>query len=384
MIAITNANIITMADKTIENGDIIIKDGKIKRIGKNLDLTSIEKIIDATNKIVLPGFVDAHTHIGIGEEDIGWAGRDFDEDTDPVTPHLRALDAINPQDTGFVDSLMGGVTTAMVTPGSSNIFGGICTVIKTQGDTIDKMILKEEVGLKAALGENPKRDYGVKQNKTPKTRMGIAAIMREEFYKAIDYRNEKKQSKNDGNYFCKDMKYESILKVLDKTIPLKIHAHRADDIITAIRIKNEFNINITIEHGTEGHLVVDEIVKNNISVLVGPTLGERSKNELKNKTFATPGILSKAGVKVGIISDHGVVPAQYLPLYAGLAIREGMNELDALKSITINPAEILGIDDRVGSLEEGKDADIVIYSGSPFDTRSKIDMVLINGNIVNK
>lgn len=383
MLAITNGKIITMADKIIKNGDIIIKDGKIKNIGENLNLSEMENIIDASNKIVLPGFVDAHTHIGIGEEDIGWAGRDFDENTDPVTPHLRALDAINPQDTGFDDARMGGITTAMVTPGSSNIFGGICTVIKTQGNILEDMILKEEAGLKAALGENPKRDYGVKQNKAPKTRMGIAAIMREEFYKAIDYRNKKNQSIKDGNYFSKNMKYEEILKVLDKKIPLKIHAHRADDIITAIRIKKEFNINITIEHGTEGHLIVDEIVENDIPVLVGPTLGERSKNELKNKTFTTPGILSKAGVKVGIISDHGVVPTQYLPLYAGLAIREGMSEIEALKSITINPAQILGIDDRVGSLEEGKDADIVIYSGSPFDTRSKIDTVLINGNSVN-
>jgi imidazolonepropionase-like amidohydrolase len=199
----------------------------------------------------------------------------------------------------------------------------------------------------------------------------------------IDYRNKKNQSIKGGNYFSKDMKYEEILKVLDKKIPLKIHAHRADDIITAIRIKKEFKINITIEHGTEGHLIVDEIVENDIPVLVGPTLGERSKNELTNKTFATPGILSKAGVKMGIISDHGVVPTQYLPLYAGLAIREGMSEIEALKSITINPAQILGIDDRVGSLEEGKDADIVIFSGSPFDTRSKIDTVLIDGNSVN-
>lgn len=382
MIAITNAKIITMANKKIENGDIIIKNGKIEKIGENLDLNKIENIIDAEGKIVLPGFVDAHTHIGIGEEDIGWAGRDFDEDTDPVTPHLRALDAINPKDTGFYDSLMGGVTTAMITPGSSNIFGGICTVLKTRGNTVEEMILKKEVGLKAALGENPKRDYGVKQNKTPKTRMAIAGIMREEFYKTIDYKNKKAQSIKENDYFCKDMKYESILKVLDKVIPLKIHAHRADDIITAIRIKNEFDINITIEHGTEAHLIINEIVKHNIPVLVGPTLGERSKNELKNKTFATPGILSKAGVKVGIISDHGVIPAQYLPLYAGLAIREGMEEIEALKAITINNAQILGIDNRVGSLEEGKDADIVIYSGSPFDVRSKIDMVLIDGNIV--
>jgi imidazolonepropionase-like amidohydrolase len=211
MIAITNAKIITMANKTIENGDIIIKDSKIYKIGKNLNLSEMENIIDATDKIVLPGFVDAHTHIGIGEEDIGWAGRDFDENTDPVTPHLRALDAINPQDTGFDDARRGGITTAMVTPGSSNVFGGICTVIKTQGNILEDMILKEEAGLKAALGENPKRDYGVKQNKAPKTRMGIAAIMREEFYKAIDYRNKKNQSIKGGNYFSKDMKYEEIL-----------------------------------------------------------------------------------------------------------------------------------------------------------------------------
>ncbi len=384
MIAIKNAEIFTMANKNYKNGDILIENGKIVKIGENLNLDKVETIIDCTGKTVFPGFIDAHTHIGIGEEDIGWAGRDFDEDSDPVPPHLRALDAINPQDTGFIDSRLGGVTTAMITPGSSNIFGGLCTAIKTYGRTIDEMILKEEVGLKAALGENPKRDYGVKQNRSPKTRMGIAAIMREELYKALDYGKEKKQNLKENKHFNKNLKYESILKVLEKKIPLKIHAHRADDIITALRIQKEFDIDITIEHGTEGHLIAEELSRAKVPVLVGPTLGERTKNELKNKTFATPGILTKAGVKVAIISDHGVIPAQYLPLYAGLSVREGMDEVEALKAITINPAQILGIDDRVGSIEEGKDADLVIYSGSPFDVRSKVEVVLIDGKIINK
>lgn len=379
MLAIKNAKIITMAGETIKNGTILISEGKILDVGSNLKIPKNCQIVDKTGKTVFPGFVDAHTHLGIGEEDIGWPGKDYDESTDPVTPHLKAIDAINPADTGLKDAYKGGVTTVMVTPGSSNVFGGECCVIKTYGNTVDEMLLKESVGIKAAVGENPKRDYGSKQNKAPKTRMGIAAIMRKTLSEAQVYKNKKKK-KNDN--FEKDIKLESLLPVLNKEIPLKIHAHRADDIMTAIRIAKEFKIDITIEHCTEGHLVTKELFKENIPAIVGPTFGERSKNELKNKSFKTAGILSSNGVKVAIMSDHGVTPTQYLPIYAALSIKAGMDELEALKAITINPAEILGVDERVGSIEKGKDADLIIFSGDPLDIRSKVVEVYINGKQV--
>jgi len=378
MLAIKNAKIITMNGEVIEKGDILISEGKILDVGSNLEIPKDCNIVDKTDKIILPGFVDAHTHLGIGEEDIGWAGKDYDESTDPVTPHLKAIDAINPADTGLKDAYKGGVTTVMVTPGSSNIFGGECCVIKTHGKIVDDMVLKENVGIKAAVGENPKRDYGSKQNKAPKTRMGIAAIMRKTLLEAQEYKS-KKESSND---FEKDIKLEALLPVLNKEIPLKVHAHRADDIITVLRIKNEFDINVTIEHCTEGHLVPKKIYEENIPAIVGPTFGERSKNELKNKSFKTAGILADYGVKVAIMSDHGVTPTQYLPIYAALSIKAGMDEIEALKSITINPAEILGVDDRVGSIEKGKDADLIVFKGDPLDIRSEIEEVYINGKQV--
>jgi len=381
MLAIKNAKIMTMVGEIIENGDVLISEseGKILNVGSNLEIPKNCKIVDGTGKTVLPGFVDAHTHLGIGEEDIGWAGKDYDESTDPVTPHLKAIDAINPADTGLKDAYKGGVTTVMVTPGSSNIFGGECCVIKTYGKTVDEMLLKEPAGIKAAVGENPKRDYGSKQNKAPKTRMGIAAIMRKTLSETQEYLNKKN---NNDNNFEKDIKLESLLPVLNKEIPLKIHAHRADDIMTAIRIAKEFNINITIEHCTEGHLVTKKLFEENIPAIVGPTFGERSKNELKNKSFKTAGILSNNKVKVAIMSDHGVTPTQYLPIYAALSIKAGMDDLEALKAITINPAEILGVDDRVGSIEKGKDADLIIFSGDPLDIRSKVEEVYIDGKKV--
>ncbi len=378
MIAIKNAKIMTMAGEIIENGDILITEGKILDVGSNLEIPENCQVLERSGKTILPGFIDAHTHLGIGEEDIGWAGKDYDESTNPVTPHLKAIDAINPADTGLKDAYKGGVTTVMVTPGSSNVFGGECCIIKTHGKTVDEMIVKEPAGIKAALGENPKRDYGSKQNKAPKTRMGIAAIMRKTLSEVQEYK--KKKDKSDD--YEKDIKREALLPVLNKEIPLKVHAHRADDIMTALRIAKEFNINITIEHCTEGHLIAEELYKDNIPAIVGPSFGERSKSELKNKSFKTAGILADHDVKVAIMSDHGVTPTQYLPIYAALSIKAGMKETDALKAITINPAEILGIDDRVGSIEKGKDADLIVFSGDPLDIRSKVEEVYINGKQV--
>jgi len=367
-----------MADKVYEKGQIIIKNNKIFDVGENLNIPEEAEIIDSNGKVIMPGLIDGHTHLGIDEQDVGWAGQDFNEKSNPITPQLRALDAINPKDTGFKDAYKNGITTAMIAPGSSNVIGGECTIVKTYGKTIDKMILKKSAGMKAALGENPKGIYGDK-NKAPGTRMAVASLLRETLIKAINYKNEKKIKEKNNDYFSKNLKMEQLLKVINNKIALRVHAHRADDIITAIRISEEFDIKIIIEHCTEGHLVVEELANADIPVMVGPSFGGRSKVELKNKTFKTAGILSKSGINIAIISDHSVTPTQHLPLYAALAIKGGMDKNIALKAITINPAKIMGIDNRVGSIEKGKDADLVIFDGNPLKIMTEVEQVFING-----
>lgn len=377
--AITNAKIITMEDQTYNNGTILIKEDKIIDLGNEIEVPKDTEIIDTDGKVVMPGLVDGHTHLGIGEEDIGWAGQDFNEKSNPISPQLRALDAINPRESGFKDAYKNGVTTVMVAPGSVNVIGGECSAIKTYGKTIQEMIIKQTVGIKAALGENPKRFYGTK-DKSPYTRMAIASLLREALIKAENYLNEKTTKKIKDEYFPIDLKQEQLLKVLKKECPLRVHAHRADDIITAIRIAEEFDIDIVIEHCTEGHLITEELTSAQFPVMVGPSFGGRSKVELKNKSFKTAGILSRTGVQVGIISDHSVTPTQYLPLYAALAIKAGMDKKEALKAITINPAKIMGIDDRVGSIKIGKDADLVIFDGDPLAIMTEVYKVFINGS----
>ncbi|HKL13759.1 MAG TPA: amidohydrolase [Halanaerobiales bacterium] len=382
MKAIVNAKILTMEEKVYEKGSILIDGKKIEKVGKDMEIPQGIEIIDASKKIIMPGLIDGHTHLGIGEEDIGWAGRDYNETTDPITPQLSALDAINPQDNGFSDAYKNGVTTVMVAPGSANVIGGECTVLKTYGNSIDKMVIKKNIGLKAALGENPKGVYGDK-DKMPSTRMAVAALLRKALIDAKNYLAQKKEKTNENNFHPIDIKMEKIAKVIKKEIPLRIHAHRSDDIMTALRIAKEFDINIIIEHCTEGHLIAEEINSANIPVMVGPSFGGRSKVELKNKSFKTAGILNEKGVKVAIISDHSVTPTQYLPLYAALSIKAGMDEIEALKAITINPAKIMGIDDKVGSIKVGKDADLVIFDKKPLDVMAKVEKVFINGKIVN-
>lgn len=377
MLLIKNGTILTMTGENIKNGELLIKDNKILKVGKNLNIDGDCEVIDVKGAYVTPGFIDAHTHIGMFEESVGWAGEDGNEVTDPVTPQLRAIDAINPMDTAFKEAYEHGITCVCTGPGSANVIGGTFAVIKTKGKRIDNMIVKKNAAMKCAFGENPKRCYG-KDKKSPATRMATAAILRETLMKAREYLN-KKQNGDNPNF---DIKMESLIPVLKREIPLKVHAHRADDIFTAIRIGKEFNLKLTLDHCTEGHLIADELKKEGYPAIIGPTLTYKSKIEVKNKTFKTYKALSDAGLKIAIMTDCPVIPEHYLPLCAALAVKDGLDEETALKSITINAAEILGIQDRVGSIEEGKDADIVVFDRHPLDIMAKTQHVFIDGKRV--
>ncbi len=381
-VLIKNGRILTMAGKDYDKGDILIEGTKIKKVAEHIDPPENFEVIDAQGMWVMPGIVDAHCHIGMWEDGIGEEGADGNEMTDPVTPHLRAIDGINPDDNSFREAREHGVTTVVTGPGSANVIGGQFAALKTYGRRVDDMVIKAPLAVKAALGENPKRVYGG-QHKAPSTRMATAAILRQALIRAQEYRRKLELGKKDPDKMPdRDIKMEILVRVLNREIPLKIHAHRADDILTAIRIAREFNIDFTLDHCTEGHRIVDFLLEENAKVIVGPLLTERSKVELKNLTFKAPAILSRAGLKVAIMTDHPVIPIQYLPVCASIAVREGMDEMEALKAITIYPAQITGLDDRVGSLEEGKDADVVIFDGHPLDVRSRTQWVFIDGNPV--
>jgi imidazolonepropionase-like amidohydrolase len=382
LLALINGNIMTMAGKVYKEGSIVVKGQKIAALSPYPSPPAGARVIDVTGKYVLPGFIDAHTHIGIYEEIYRIEGDDTNESSDPVTPHLRALDAINMEDLAFQDAIHGGVTTVMTGPGSANVIGGLSVVMKTHARTADEAVIKNPAGLKVALGENPKRVYG-NRKKAPMTRMATAALMRETLVAAQNYATKIKKGKKDPDKQPdRDLKLEAMLPVINGEIPLLIHAHRVDDIITGLRIADEFHLNVIIQHGTEAHKIPGELATRRVPAVVGPSLSSRAKVELKDRSFKTAGVLSQTGVKVAIMTDHPVIPIQYLPLLAALTVRDGMDEEEALKAITINPAEILGIADRVGSLEKGKDADIIVLSGHPFDWRTKVELVLINGKIV--
>lgn len=385
MILIKNGTINTVT-KGIIQSNILIDNKKIIEIGNEIVAPLDAEIIDADGCLVLPGFIDAHTHLGLWEDGIGVEGADGNEETDPVTPHLNPIDGINPMDRNFTEAVQGGITSVCTTPGSANVMGGQCIAIKTYGRIVDKMVIKNPVASKIAFGENPKSVYG-SDDKTPQTRMAIAALIRENLKKAEEYLEEIERCELEEDDESKpeyDIKYESLIPVLKRKIPLKAHAHRADDMFTAIRIAKEFNLRLTLDHCTEGHLVVEELAEEGYPVIVGPSLSERSKVELRNLTFETAGILSNAGLEVCLMTDHPVVPVQYLPICAGLAIKHGMKEDKALEAITINPAKVLGIDDKVGSIEVGKDADIVIWDNNPFEINSHVLYTIIDGKIVYK
>ncbi|KKM08636.1 amidohydrolase [Clostridiales bacterium PH28_bin88] len=381
MLAIINGTVITMAGNNYPRGIVLIDGGKIVAVGAGLPLPPGTQYLDAAGKVVMPGLIDAHCHVGIAEEIYRVEGDDTNEHTDPVTPHLRALDAVNPMDEGFRDALRGGVTAVGTGPGSANVIGGEHVVIKTYGQVVDRMVLRQPAGMKVAFGENPKRVYG-EQKKMPATRMGTAGLLREQLVRAQSYRDKLVRGAKDPDKLPeRDLKLEGLVKLLNREMPMRAHAHRADDIITAIRIAEEFGIDLVIEHCTEGHLIVDELARRRVPCIVGPTITARAKVELKERTFRTPGVLAAAAIPVALMTDHPVIPLEYLSLCAALAVKEGMTEDAALRAITIDAARILGVDDRVGSLAPGKDADVLILSGPVLDVRSRVETVLINGQV---
>ncbi|MCR4443083.1 MAG: amidohydrolase [Peptococcaceae bacterium] len=379
--ALMNARIYTMNGKVLEKGSILWAGGKIIAVGEGLKIPAGAAVTDLGGKTVVPGFIDAHTHLGILEEIYQEEGDDLNEATEPVTPEMRALDAVNPNDRGFRDAVQGGVTTVMTGPGSSNVVGGTVLVMKTAGRNLQEMVLIPQAGLKVAFGENPKRTYA-EQKKMPVTRMGIAALLRQAFVDAQVYAAKKEKSTKDGEVLERDLGMETMLRVLNREMPLRAHAHRADDIMTALRIAGEFGLEIVLEHGTEAHKLVPELLEQGVPVVLGPSFSNRSKVELAEMSWRTAAKLNEAGVLVALTTDHSVTPVQYLPVCAAMAVRNGMDEMEALKAITINPARILKLDHRLGSLAAGKDADMVVISGHPLDWRSRVEMVYIDGKLV--
>lgn len=377
MFCIKNGRIHDMVTMEVYVGDILVRDGKILEIGKELQVGDETVIYDAEGKEVFPGFVDAHSHLGLDGYGIGFEGSDINEKNDICTPHLRGIDGFNPMDPSIHLAAMGGVTCVGTGPGSANVLGGTFFAVKTHGKRVDDMAVKDPIAMKCAFGENPKRCYKDKDNCT---RMSTAAKLREMLAKTREYQTRKEAAGEDPlKKPAYDMKLEAMLPVLNGEMPLKAHAHQANDILTAIRIAKEFQIKLTLEHCTEGHLIVEELAKEKLPCAVGPTLTHATKFELQNKSWTTPGILAEAGCEVSIITDAPVIPQQHLSLCAAMAVKAGMDEFEALKAITINPARHLGIADRVGSLEVGKDADIVVFSGSPLAVASEPELVLIDG-----
>lgn len=380
MLFIQNGHIKPMVGAELDNGCLLIDDsGKIAAIGSNLTPPEGARILDAGGRLVTPGCIDAHCHIGLHNEAVGWEGMDFNESVDPITPQLRAIDSIYPQDEAFSLARQSGVTTACTGPGSANVIGGTFAVIKLAGSRVDDMILKSPAAMKCAFGENPKNVYGKSSKKAPMTRMGIAALLREFLTKAKRYQEDRDAGKEPAF----DFKLEAMLPVMRGQIPLKAHAHRADDIFTAIRIAKEFDLKMTLDHCTEGALIAEDLAGAHFPAFIGPSFGAKQKSELRNKTFATAAILHDAGIPVSIITDAPVVPLQFLPLCAGLAAAAGLGVEEAWRSITITPAVSLGVADRVGSLEPGKDADVVIWTADPLTTvGAEAYTTVIDGKIV--
>ena len=378
MICIRNGLVFDAVHENPNVLDVLIHHGKIIKIGELLEVPFDCEIIDAEGYHIYPGFVDAHSHLGTSGSGIGFEGNDTNEMTDILTPHLRAIDCIEPMDISFKEAREGGVTAVCTGPGSANVVGGTFITMKTYGKRVDDMIINDCVAMKCAFGENPKRCYRDKNNAS---RMATASKLREILFKTQEY-DAKLKAAEIHKKPSFDMKLHAMLPVLHREIPLKVHAHRADDIFTAIRIAKEFNLRYTLEHVTDGSLIVDDLAKENVMLAVGPSFGHRSKFELKNKSFKIAGDLANAGCHVSIITDAPVIPQQYLRLCAGLAVKEGMKEFDALKAITINAARHAGAAERIGSIEVGKDADLVIMDGSCFESSSKVIATYIDGKRV--
>jgi imidazolonepropionase-like amidohydrolase len=397
MIAITNGQVLTITQGTLEPGTVLVEGGRIVAIGENITIPEDAEVFDATGKVVTPGLIDAHCHVGIFPEGLGWEYSDGNEMTDPITPHLRALDAVHPQDPAFAELVAAGVTTVLTLPGSGNLIGGQGVCLKTASKpSVEQMVVLEPAGMKMALGENPKRVYK-DQKKTPSTRMGNAALLRDALVQAQNYlekwaRYESELSAYEARREAgddkadepkrpeRDLKMEALGRVLRREMKARVHAHRADDMLTAMRIAEEFGLDLTLEHATEGYKIADILAAKAIPVTAGPILFSRSKPELRDMMPKNPGLMAKAGVFVAIQTDE-MSAVKYLTINAALAVREGMPEEEALRAITINAARVIGVEDRVGSLEVGKDADIVVFDGHPFDYRTVVELVLVDGQV---
>ena len=374
---IYNAKIYTMNDndEIIENGYVELKNDKIIRVGEGFPEHNNGEMIDAEGKTIYPGFIDAHTHLGLFTSGVGVEGEDFNEDSDPITPQLNAIDGINPMDSAFDDARNAGITTAVVSPGSSNAICGGIFAVKTTGKRIDKMSLGK-VGMKISLGENPKMTY-LDKDSSPVTRMAIAALIREALRKAQRYMEDKKSGDETPEY---DAKCEALIPLLKREVKAHFHCHRADDIFTAVRIAKEFDLDYILIHCTEGHLIADELKKENATAVIGPIICDKSKPELANLTPENCFILSSAGVEISICTDHSEVPIQYLPISVGIAVKNGLDFYEAVKAVTKTPAKQMGLFDRIGSIEKDKDADLVMFGTNPFEVMSSPDMVIINGD----
>ncbi len=373
MLLIQNGTLHTMEEDKPINADMLIRDGKIAKIGQGIQPEKDVEIINAEGLHVYPGFIDAHSHIGIAEEQTTAQTDYSNEGTNPVTPFIRAIDGINPMDSAFHNALATGVTGVMVGPGSSNPIGGQFAFIKTYGRCVEEMVVLAPAAIKIALGENPMSTYGL-SGTMPATRMGIASVIRQELFRAQQYLQNGDEQK--------DYRLECYRELFAGKIPLKAHVHRTDDIFTAIRIAKEFGLELTLDHCTEGHLIAQEIAESGFPAIVGPSLASRTKEEVAYSDFKTPGILHKAGVSVALTTDHPVSRIQYLPLCAALAAKEGLGEQEALRAITIDAAKICRVSNRLGSLKEGKDADLTIFDGNPLEISSSVRMTIINGKVV--
>lgn len=382
LVAITGGRVVPVSAPVIEGGTVLIRDGKIEAVGADVQVPSDARVIDATGKWVLPGFIEAHGHVGIDEEGLGWAGNDTNEMTGPNMAGVRALDAINIEDEGFRDALSGGITSVVVKPGSGNPIGGQTVAIKTWGGrTVDEQVISTTVSVKAALGENPKRVYGDKKQ-TPSTRLGVAYVIRQAFTEAQHYRAAKAAAEAKGEPFKADLTLDTLARVLDGELVWDQHTHRHDDIATAIRLSEEFGYKLVVNHGTEGNKIADVLAEKDIPVIYGPTFTSRSKVELKDRAVTNLVDMVRAGVRVAITTDHPVVPINFLVHQATLAVKDGLSPQVAIEALTVNPAQFLGLDARIGALEPGRDGDVVVWSTDPLDVHARAEHVLIDGRTV--
>ena len=381
--AITGGYVVPVDGDPIDGGTVLMSGDKIVAVGSeaDVDIPDEARLIDASGSWVLPGFIDAHAHLGVHEDGEGWSGNDTNEMTDPNGARFRALDGIDPYEVGFDDALTGGVTSVVIKPGSGNPIGGQTVGVKTWGRNGFDIVFAEDVSVKSALGENPKRVYGEK-DKTPSTRLGVAAVLREAFTKARNYSLQRDHAQAEGKPFDVDLTLETLARVLDGELYWDQHVHRADDIVTAIRLAEEFGYKLVLNHGTEAHLIADLVAERGIPVILGPLFTSRVKVEVRHRTIRSAGILARAGVQLAITTDHPVIPINFLVYQAALAVKEGLDTDTALRALTVNPAAILGLQDRIGALKPGLDADVVIWSGDPLDVMNRAMRVFVRGREV--